>query len=105
MATSSIFTNINISDKKSSQKFVDSLDTASKADTELNTKDAILQLQDKDEIKELFHAIENKQIDSYRIALVAELKKQGATESDIGLISDAVIINSISAGRSPKVVA
>jgi len=49
--------------------------------------------------------IENKQIDSYRIALVAELKKQGATESEIGLVSDAIIINSINAGRSPKAVA
>lgn len=49
--------------------------------------------------------IENKQIDSYRIALVAELKKQGVTESEIGLISDAVIINSINAGRSLEVAA
>ena len=48
---------------------------------------------------------ENKQIDSYRTALVAELKKQGATESEIGLISDTVIINSINAERSPKAVA
>ena len=49
--------------------------------------------------------IENKQIDSYRTALVTELKKQDATESEIGLISDAVIINSINAGRSPKAAA
>ena len=49
--------------------------------------------------------IENKQIDSYRTALVTELKKQGATESEIGLISDAVIINSINAGRGPKAAA
>ena len=46
-----------------------------------------------------------KQINSYRVALVSELKKQGATESDIGLVSDTVIINSINAGRNPKAVA
>lgn len=49
--------------------------------------------------------IGTKQINSYRVALVSELKKQGATESDIGLVSDTVIINSINAGRNPKAVA
>lgn len=51
------------------------------------------------------NSVNTKQIDSYRIALVSEMKKQGASESDIGLVSDTVIINSISAGRNPKAVA
>lgn len=49
--------------------------------------------------------VQVEQIDSYRLALVSELKKQGATESDIGLVSDTIIINSINAGRKPKAVA
>lgn len=49
--------------------------------------------------------VKTEQIDSYRLALVSELKKQGATESDIGLVSDTIIINSINAGRKPKAVA
>lgn len=49
--------------------------------------------------------VKTEQIDSYRLALVSELKKQGATESDIGLVSDTIIINSINAGREPKAVA
>lgn len=49
--------------------------------------------------------IDAKQIDAYRAVLVDELKKQGAHESDIDLISDAIIINSIQRGREPKSVA
>lgn len=49
--------------------------------------------------------VKTEQIDSYRLALVSELKKQGATASDIGLVSDTIIINSINAGRKPKAVA
>lgn len=51
------------------------------------------------------NSVSTKQIDSYRAALVSEMKKQGASESDIGLVSDTVIINSINAGRNPKAVA
>lgn len=51
------------------------------------------------------NSVNTKQIDSYRVALVSEMKKQGASESDIGLVSDTVIINSINAGRNPKAVA
>lgn len=51
------------------------------------------------------NSVNTKQIDSYRIALVSEMKKQGASESDIGLVSDTIIINSINAGRNPKAVA
>lgn len=51
------------------------------------------------------NSVNTKQIDSYRIALVSEMKKQGANESDIGLVSDTIIINSINAGRNPKAVA
>lgn len=46
-----------------------------------------------------------EQIDSYRTALISELKKQGATDLDVILVSDEVIINSINAGRNPKAVA
>lgn len=49
--------------------------------------------------------VKAEQIDSYRIALVSEMKKQGASEFDIGLVSDTIIINSINAGRNPKAVA
>lgn len=49
--------------------------------------------------------IRAEQIDSYRHALIFELEKQGACESDIGLISDTIIVNSINAGREPKAVA
>lgn len=46
-----------------------------------------------------------EQIDSYRVALISESKKQGATDLDASLVSDEVIINSINAGRNPRAVA
>lgn len=49
--------------------------------------------------------IDPDQMSGYRASLIEEMKKQGASESEIKLISDSIIINSINHGRNPKAVA
>lgn len=41
----------------------------------------------------------------YKKALIAEMRKQGATESDLRLVSDTLVINSMNAGDTPEAVA
>lgn len=49
--------------------------------------------------------IDPDQMRGYRASLIEEMKKQGASESEINLVSDSIIINSINRGRNPKAVA
>lgn len=49
--------------------------------------------------------ISQKDIDQYRLTLLCEMKRIGATENDLSLISNCIIINSIKNKRSPKEVA
>ena len=44
-------------------------------------------------------------VSNYKVTLEMELMKQGAKQSDFGLISDELIKNSIKLGRKPKDVA
>ena len=45
------------------------------------------------------------EIDSYRSLLIVAMKKNGATDSDLNLIHDATIKNSIRNKRNPEDVA
>ena len=45
------------------------------------------------------------QIEEYRRDLVAEMKKQGASDNELMLIHEATIINSIRSNRQPEEVA
>ncbi len=49
--------------------------------------------------------ITQNEITRYRLVLVAEMKKQGATENELSLIHDATIRNSIRSNRKPEDVA
>ena len=54
MATSSIFTNIKITDKKSAEKFVEALEAASKVPKRVPTTQVDPPLRDKKAIKAMF---------------------------------------------------
>lgn len=54
MATSSIFTNVKITDAKSAERFVEALDAASKNPSRMPTTDVNPPLRDKEAIKALF---------------------------------------------------
>lgn len=54
MSTSSIFTNVEIKDKKSAERFVEALDKASKIPPRVPTTDVKPPLRDKEAIKALF---------------------------------------------------
>ncbi len=48
---------------------------------------------------------DEEQINSYRNSLIAELKNQGATKSDLDLVTDIIVINSLNERRGPRAVA
>lgn len=54
MPTSSIFTNIKITDAESAEKFVNALEEASKIPPRMPTTDINPPLRDKEKIRELF---------------------------------------------------
>lgn len=45
------------------------------------------------------------QIDDYKDSLIMEMEKIGASEQEIGLINDNLVLNSIKNGRQPEDVA
>ena len=49
--------------------------------------------------------ISQKDVVQYRLTLLCEMKRMGATENDLSLISNSIITNSIKNKRSPKEVA
>lgn len=49
--------------------------------------------------------ISESEIAEYRKSLLAELKKMGADENDINLVSDTIIINAINKNRKAEDVA
>lgn len=54
MATSSIFTNVKITDAKSAERFVEALDAASKIPPRVPTTDVKPPLRDKEAIRAMF---------------------------------------------------
>lgn len=54
MATSSIFTNVKITDKKSAEMFISALEKASKAPKRVPTAEVSEPLRDKEAIRALF---------------------------------------------------
>ena len=54
MATSSIFTNVKITDKKSAEMFISALEKASKSPKRVTTADVNAPLRDKEAIRTLF---------------------------------------------------
>ena len=46
-----------------------------------------------------------EKIKSYRLVLIDEMRKQGASKAEIDLVSDAIIINSMEKKRPPEEVA
>lgn len=49
--------------------------------------------------------ISQEDVVQYRLTLLCEMKRMGATENDLSLISNSIITNSIKNKRSPKEVA
>lgn len=49
--------------------------------------------------------VPHAEIVKYRIDLISEIKRQGGDDSDIGLISEELIINSIKNQNTPEEVA
>ncbi|MBQ8141078.1 MAG: hypothetical protein IJ038_05220 [Clostridia bacterium] len=54
--------------------------------------------------RKIFKARGSNKVETYKNSLIAEMKKQGATESDLSLISDVLVLNSIKEERSPEEV-
>ncbi len=54
MATSSIFTNVKITDRKSAERFVEALEAASKIPPRVPTTDVKPPLRDKEAIRAMF---------------------------------------------------
>lgn len=46
-----------------------------------------------------------KDIDSYKVRLIEEMKKMGADENDLALVHDSTICNSLRKKRKPEDVA
>lgn len=49
--------------------------------------------------------ISQEDVVQYRLTLLCEMKRLGATENDLSLISNSIITNSIKNKRNPKEVA
>lgn len=49
--------------------------------------------------------ISSLQVDSYKELLIAEMKKLGASEQEVNLVCNNLILNSIRNGRQPEDVA
>lgn len=53
----------------------------------------------------VFPDVSPSQIDDYKDSLITEMEKIGASEQEIGLINDNLVLNSIKNGRQPEDVA